>query len=634
MAVLTVNNLSKSFGTRLLFDGVRFEVDAHDKVGLVGVNGCGKTTLLHIVTGAETADGGTVAFGRDIRYSTMEQNVQNTKSSLYDACLAAFRPLIDMENELNAIDDQLSLAPSASDPVRLLARMQTLRERFEDEGGLTYKSRTRAALLGLGFTEGELQKPLEEMSGGQRNKAQLAKVLLSNSQLLLLDEPTNHLDISAIAFLEDYLRGYNGALVVISHDRYFLDRVTNKTMELKNGRLIVSSGNYSRHLEMQSSNQEILRRHYNNTQKEIRRIEGIIEQQRRFGRERNFITAASKQKQVERLKATLVAPEKENEGIHFHFTAREVGGNDVLICEDLSKSYEKPVFTGVDLHIRRGERVFLLGSNGCGKTTLLRTVMGLEYPDSGSVRFGAHVHPGYYEQHMSSLNGENTVISEIWDAYPRLNNTQIRGALAAFLFRGDEVDKRIDMLSGGEKARVQLLKLMLSGDNLLLLDEPTNHLDISSREALEQALEDHEGTMLIVSHDRYLINRLADRILAFSEHGLKEYIGGYDDYVEALSVFEEESEKDEVKENDYKAKKKKQSALNLASGEVKRAEGKISQAESELQELNRDLAENAADYTKAQRLVKEAEAKQKEIDILYEKWEDAQKKLDELQNES
>lgn len=633
MAVLTVNNLSKSFGTRLLFEGVRFEVDAHDKIGLVGVNGCGKTTLMHIVTGSESADGGTISFSRDTHYSTMEQSVQNTKSTLFDVCLSAFKPLIDMEAEINAIDDKLSLSPA--DPLPLVARMQTLRERFEDGGGLTYKSRTRAALIGLGFTEEELSKPLEEMSGGQRNKAQLAKVLLCDAQLLILDEPTNHLDIAAIGYLEDYLRSYNGAIIVISHDRYFLDRVTNKTMELKNGRLIVSDGNYSRHLELQSSRQEILRRHFNNTQKEIRRIEGIIEQQRRFGRERNFITAASKQKQLERLKETLVAPEKDTDGIHFHFTAREVGGNDVLICEDLSKAYEKPVFSHVDIHIRRGERVFLLGANGCGKTTLLRSIMGLEFPDSGSVRFGAHVHPGYYDQHMSSLRGDNSIISEIWDAYPKLNNTQIRSALAAFLFRGDAVDKRIDTLSGGEKARVQLLKLMLSGDNLLLLDEPTNHLDISSREALEQALEDHEGTMLIVSHDRYLINRLADRVLAFSDQGLKEYIGGYDDYVENLSASQNEIEKESLKEkdNDYKAQKKKQSAINFAAGEIKRIEENISTAESEVQELNLSLAACAADYSKTQQFMKLIEEKQNEIDMLYDKWEDAQKKLEALQSD-
>ncbi len=632
MALLTVNNLSKSFGTRTLFENMRFEVDAHDKIGLVGVNGCGKTTLFHILTGAEGRDSGTVSFGRDVRIVTMEQNVSDTRKSLYEATLSVFSSLIDIEAEINAIDDALSLSPD--DPMALLSREQVLRDKFTLSGGLTYKNRTRSTLLGLGFLPDELDKPLETMSGGQRNKAQLARILLSESKLMLLDEPTNHLDIDAITYLEDYLLAYRGAFIVISHDRYFLDKVTNKTMEIKNSRVIISGGNYSRHLQLQSSEKEIQRRHFTATQREIRRIEGIIDQQRSFGRERNFITIASKQKQIERLKESLIEPEKEPEGIHFHFKAREVGGNDVLFCEDLSKAYEKPVFRDVNIHLRRGERVFLLGSNGCGKTTLLRIIIGQEYPDKGSVRFGAHVHPGYYEQHMSSLNDKNTVLSEIWDAYPKYNNTQIRSALAAFLFRGDDSDKSIALLSGGEKARVQLLKLMLSEDNLLLLDEPTNHLDIASREALEKALEEHDGTMLIVTHDRYLVNRLADRILVMGEDGVKEYIGGYDDYLEAKKSLTENNEDPSIKPapktNDYALQKKKQNEINLATGEVRRIEEKIGAAEKELSDIHEAMAISATDYSRIQQLSENAEKVQNQIDTLYSQWEKAQQKLDEL----
>ncbi len=635
MALLTVNHLSKSFGTRTLFEDVCFEVGARDKLGLVGVNGCGKSTLLHMLTGKESRDAGTVFFARDVNLVTMEQSVVNTKQSLFEATLAVFSALIDMEAEIESIDDALSLSPA--DPLPLLAREQSLRERFEAGGGLTYKSRTRSTLLGLGFSEEELGKPLEEMSGGQRNKAQLARILLSNANFMLLDEPTNHLDIDAIAFLEDFLLAYRGAFIVISHDRYFLDKVTNKTIEIKNGRAICSAGNYSRHIELQSSEKEVLRRRYVATQREIRRIEGIIAQQRHFAMERNFITIASKQKQIERLKETLVAPEKEPEGIRFHFKARETGGNDVLFCEDLAKRYEKTVFQNVNIHLRRGERVFLLGANGCGKTTLLRIIIGEEEPDRGEVRLGAHVHPGYYEQHMRSLHEGNTVISEIWDEYPKYDNTQIRSALAAFLFRGDEVKKSIATLSGGEKARVQLLKLMLAEDNLLLLDEPTNHLDIASREALEKALEEHEGTMLIVTHDRYLVNRLADRILVLSENGISEYQGGYDDYLSAKKEALARSDKDAksgTKQNSYAQQKKLQNEINLAAGEVRRTEEKIAHAESELSAIQENMALYAADYARVQSLFEDEKKKRLEIEALYEKWEEAQRRLDQLQGEA
>jgi len=478
------------------------------------------------------------------------------------------------------------------------------------------------------------------MSGGERNKAQLAKLLLSGAELLLLDEPTNHLDIQSVTWLEDFLKSYAGAFIVISHDRYFLDRVTNRTLEIKNGRLTATNGNYSRHVELMSTRNEILRRHYANQKKEIHRLEGVVEQQRRWGQAHNFITAEAKLKQIERLKAELVAPEKDTSSIHFKFSAKEAGGNDVLMCEELSKSYDKPVFKNASMHIRKGERVFLLGPNGCGKTTLMKIIMGLERQDSGTVRLGAKVQPGYYEQTMTSLDPNSTALEEIHNAYPRMDLTQVRSALAAFLIRGDEVFNEIGALSGGEKARIQLLKLMLSGANLLLLDEPTNHLDISSREALEAALEDYEGTMLIITHDRYLVNRMADRILYMEEDGLTEYIGGYDDYLEAIArrpqpPAEAASPKAE-KPNSYKAQKERQSILNRAAGAVRRAEERIAAAEQELEDINQKLASPAvaSDYVKSAELAKKADDKQAEIDALYSQWEQAQQALDELCEES
>ncbi|MBE5785164.1 MAG: ABC-F family ATP-binding cassette domain-containing protein [Clostridiales bacterium] len=641
MPVLAAHHISKSYVERLLFKDVSFEIGEKDKVGLVGVNGCGKTTLFRILLEQEQADEGSIFKNRGASVVSMAQSIGERQESLYEVTLEVFSHLVKMENAMEEVNHALDSA--AGDALEMLIRRQTsLRERYEDSGGLTFRSRTRAALLGLGFTEAELHKPLYEMSGGQRNKAQLARVLLSGANLLLLDEPTNHLDIDSIAWLEDYLRSYNGAFIVISHDRYFLDAVTNRTMEIKNTRFYVSEGNYTRHTELMADEQEMLRRRYLNTQKEIRRIEGIVEQQRRWGQEHNFITAASKQKQADRLRATLVAPEKDTSSIRFRFHADEVGGNDVLVAEGLKKTYEKPIFRDADLHIRKGERVFLLGPNGCGKTTLLRILMKKERPDAGSFYFGAKVRPGYYEQNMTGLNDAFTALEEVREAYPRMDDTAIRTALAAFLFKGDDVHKELGLLSGGERARVQLLKLMLSGSNLLLLDEPTNHLDIASREALERALEEYDGTMLIVTHDRYLADRLADRILYLTESGMDEYIGGYTDFLEekarrdALRAPQQVlTEAPKEQKNDYKARKERQSAINRAEGEARRAEERIAKAEKELSALEEELArpDVASDYVKAGKLAKAAEEKRTAIETLYAKWEETQAKLEALLEE-
>ncbi|MBQ3108086.1 MAG: ABC-F family ATP-binding cassette domain-containing protein, partial [Clostridia bacterium] len=482
MALIAAHNLKKSFGTRTLFEDVTFELAPKEHAGLVGVNGCGKTTLFRILAGQESPDAGQVALNREAKISYMEQMELDLDRSLYGSALDAFAHLMEMELQLEEVNRKLTEGEGDLDA--LIRRQHSLQTRYEDGGGLTYRSRTRATLLGLGFTEAELEQPLSTMSGGQRSKAQLARVLLSGANLLLLDEPTNHLDIDSVNYLEDFLSSYPGAFIVISHDRYFLDKVTNRTLELENRRIESTNGNYSRHLELKASEREVALRHYQRTQREIRRIYGIVEQQRRWGQAHNFITAESKLKQAERLKATLVEPERDPESIRFHFTAREPGGNDVLMGENLKKSYgEKHLFHDVDLLIKKNERVFLLGPNGCGKTTLLRILTGREEPDAGTHRLGAKVQPAYYDQNISQMDPENTALQEVWDAYPRMRHTEVRNALATFLFKGDEVEKKIATLSGGEKARIQLLKMMLSGANLLLLDEPTNHLDIHSREA-------------------------------------------------------------------------------------------------------------------------------------------------------
>ena len=639
MPLLSVNGLKKSFVTRVLFDGLSFEIEKNDHIGFIGVNGCGKSTLFRILEGKEPYDEGVVSIPHDTVIGTMEQTVTEEDVPLYDYVLSVFEPLMNIERELDSVNARLE---SSEADEKLIARQHTLRERFEDGGGLTYRARTRSTLMGLGFTQEELEKRVSLFSGGQRNKAQLARVLLSNANLLLLDEPTNHLDIKAIEWLEDFLSGYRGAFIVISHDRYFLDRVTNGIFELKDLKLFKSKGNYSRHMELRSTARELERKRYLQTMKEIKRIEGMVEQQRRWGQEHNFVTAFHKQKAADRLRETLVEPERDSASIHFTFKAKEGGGNDAAVAKGLSKSFgNKLVFRNVDMLVKKGEKVFILGDNGCGKTTLLNILSGRMRPSGGVCYLGAHTEAAYYEQTMTGLDPENTVLQEVWDKYfNTISHKDIRNALGAFLFRGDEVEKKIGLLSGGEKARVQLLKLMLTRANLLLLDEPTNHLDIASREALENALDEYDGTVIVVTHDRYLVNRLADRILHMTADGMKEYIGGYDDYLEALKNDPQKERQEEKKISanalDYKEKKALKSELTKAQTAVSRAEKAIADAEQELENVNAELAKPyiASDYKKAGELSKSADELHARLDRLYKEWEEAEERLAELKTEN
>lgn len=626
MIVLSGNDISVSFGGETLFHDVNFRLEENGRAGLVGVNGCGKTTLMHVINGRQEAETGGISKAAGIKIGCMEQYViRDDNITLYDEVLEIFRPLIDAENELADIAVAIDTGDHSE---QTLSRQMQLQERFEREGGLTYKSMTCSALVGLGFSEEDFGKPISVMSGGQKSKAQLAKLLLSGSNILLLDEPTNHLDITACEWLEKFLTEYKGAYIVISHDRYFLDKVTDTTFEMENKTLREYKGNYTRYLELKSEAREAQQRVYDRTLKEINRIEGIVEQQKRWGQEHNFITAASQQKQADRLKETLEKPEDLPEAIKFTFRAKEGGANDVLIAKNLSKSFDGTVvFANAELDIKKNTTTFILGENGCGKTTLLKILTGEYQADSGEYKFGNNIQFGYYDQAQTDLDPSNTVIDEVWDRYPKMTQTQVRSALAQFLFKGDDVFKNVGKLSGGEKARLSLLKLMLSKANMLLLDEPTNHLDIHSREALENALASYGGTLLIVSHDRYLINKLADRIVWLGKTGTVNIDGNYDRYIElkeakAQSEQAEQAKAAEGKKNDYKERKERESTLRKLSGALKRCEQAIDEIGLKTAELAQQMSqpEIAADYEKTSALAQEIEALKEKEEALTAEW--------------
>lgn len=626
MIVLSGNDISVSFGGETLFHDVNFRLEENGRAGLVGVNGCGKTTLMHVINGRQEAETGGISKAAGIKIGCMEQYViRDDNITLYDEVLEIFRPLIDAENELADIAVAIDTGDHSE---QTLSRQMQLQERFEREGGLTYKSMTCSALVGLGFSEEDFGKPISVMSGGQKSKAQLAKLLLSGSNILLLDEPTNHLDITACEWLEKFLTEYKGAYIVISHDRYFLDKVTDTTFEMENRTLREYKGNYTRYLELKSEAREAQQRVYDRTVKEINRIEGIVEQQKRWGQEHNFITAASKQKQAGRLKETLEKPEDLPETIKFTFRAKEGGANDVLIAKGLSKSFDgTAVFTNAELDIKKNTTTFILGENGCGKTTLLKILTGEYQADSGEYKFGNNIQFGYYDQAQTDLDPSKTVIDEVGDRYPGMTQTQVRSALAQFLFKGDDVFKNVGKLSGGEKARVSLLKLMLSKANMLLLDEPTNHLDIHSREALENALASYGGTLLIVSHDRYLINKLADRIVWLGKTGTVNIDGNYDRYIELKEAKAQSEQAVQVKvaegkKNDYKERKERESTLRKLSGALKRCEQAIDEIGLKTAELAQQMSqpEIATDYEKTSALAQEIEALKEKEEALTAEW--------------
>ena len=630
MAILTVNNIKKMFGTDVIIQDITFEVQKGDRIGLVGINGSGKTTLFKVLNGEYTADEGTFTPARETSIGYMEQHVcRDMEKPAFDEVMTVFAPLLNMEAEIEVLTTKISEMPENLN--ELIEKQAELNDRFIADGGLTCRNRAKSTLIGLGFAPEQIYAPIGVLSGGQKAKIQLAKMLLGESNLLLLDEPTNHLDIPSVEWLEDFLKNYNGSYIVISHDRYFLDAVTNRTFEIENTHLTEYKGNYTKYLQLKEENRLAMQRVYDNTQREIKRIEGIIEQQKRFNQERNYVTIASKQKSIDRLQATLEKPEDDPDTIKFQFKASQRGGNDVLEAEELALSFgDHRLFKNVNLDIKRGEKVFLIGPNGCGKTSLLKVLLHIYKQTFGDFRFGANIDIGYYDQAQGNLDESKTVIDEIWDLHPYMTQTQVRSALAVFLFKGEDVYKPVKGLSGGERARVLLLKLMLSKANLLILDEPTNHLDIGSCEALENALLGYDGTLFVVSHDRYLINKLADKIYYLTPSGTTLYLGNYDAYLEARqkqeaakAAAEAENENAVPKANTvYKQKKERASEIRKRRAALSKCEREIEAAEAEIDTLNGQLSnpETASDYEKMMEITNKITEQKALADSLMNDW--------------
>ena len=634
MIVMQTNQLTKSFGVNEVLKGINLTVQDRHRVGLVGSNGSGKSTLLKILAGKDHYDGGTLSMTRGLRigYHTQLDDL-TSPLTVWQEMETCFEDTFRMEEKLREMEARMG-ETHESDPegfARLSEEYTRLTDRFEEEDGYAWRSRLQGVLTGLGFTSAQYEQTVASLSGGERTRLKLGKLLLAKTDLLLLDEPTNHLDLNSMQWLEDYLRAYKGAVVVVSHDRYFLDAVCNSIAELSFGRIEQYEGNYTRYLKLREEVMVRRMKEYTLQQKEIAREEAIIAQFRAYNTEAAHIKAKSREKRLNMIERVDKPVEEHN--VYFRFHAGRGTGNDVLMCENLSKSFgARQLFHDLNLHVRAGERLALLGANGVGKTTLLKLLTGRERPDTGEVRFGSGVEVGYYDQQQEGLSPDKTVLDEVWDDFPRMEQTPIRNALAGFLFTGDDVLAPVSTLSGGERGRVLLTKLMLRQDNFLILDEPTNHLDMDSREMLETALLGFEGTILTVSHDRYFINRIADRVLVMEPDGVTEYLGNYDDYLEKLAqknAPEEELAPQKTKTALREEKKREKAAIEAARREKARIanlETQITDLEEQMTKLEIEMSDPEAyqDNARAQSMNKRYNDLQKKIADLYEEWEQAQ----------
>lgn len=629
--ILSCQHIKKTFSDQTLFSEVSFHIEEREKAALVGANGTGKSTLLKIIMGEQTCDSGEIILskGKTIGYLAQHQEL-NGSQTIYDTLLEVKQDIITMEQNLRQLE--LDMKHNTGEKLEELMEQYTrLSHRFELENGYAFKSEINGVLKGLGFDESEYAKEVATLSGGQKTRVTLGKLLLQNPDILLLDEPTNHLDLNSINWLETYLLNYSGAVLIVSHDRYFLDRIVTKVIGIENGTCISFSGNYTAFHEKLSMIREAQYKAYVNQQKEIQHQEEVIARLKSFNREKSIKRAESREKALEKVEV-LEKPQELDVQMRLHLTPRILSGNDVLTIEDLSKSFDKEqLFQNVNIEIKRGEHVAVIGNNGSGKTTLLKIINELVPADTGTVRLGSKVQIGYYDQEHHVLHKEKTIFQEISDDYPTLTNTEIRNVLAAFLFTGEDVFKPIQALSGGERGRVSLAKLMLSEANFLILDEPTNHLDIYSKEILENALNHYSGTLLYVSHDRYFINQTATRILDLEGGNFVNYIGNYDYYLEkhlqnpTVSSNEEGAKEENISETklDWKTQKEEQARIRKRQNDLKKTESQIEQLEAKDQEIDEELTKEEVftDVAKCMALNKEKLDIANQLETLYELWE-------------
>ena len=639
--ILSCQNISKAFVENQVLKNVSFHIEDHEKAAIVGINGAGKTTLLRIIVGEMTPDDGQVVLAKDKTLGYLAQNsTVDTSHTIYEELLSVKADLLRLEEKIRECENNMKHADG--DALEDLMKQYTsLTHAFETGGGYLYRSELVGVLKGLGFTEDEFSKPVATLSGGQKTRVALGRLLLQNPDLIILDEPTNHLDMTSIAWLETYLLNYKGAVLIVSHDRYFLDRIAGKVIEIDQSKATTFMGNYSDYAVKKEQLRVAAWNAYMNQQRDIKHQEEVIEKLKSFNREKSIKRAESREKMLDKIEV-IEKPSEVRTDMKLTLTPRILSGNDVLTVEHLSKSFDShKLFTDVNFEIKRGEHVAIIGDNGSGKTTLLKILNGLVPADQGTFRLGSNVEIGYYDQEHHVLHSEKTLFEEISDDYPYLNNTQIRNVLAAFLFTGEDVFKRISDLSGGERGRVSLAKLVLSNANFLILDEPTNHLDIMSKEILEDALNGYEGTILYVSHDRYFINRTAHRILDLTEGQFVSYVGNYDYYLEkhdtvmaaieanapqnadADSAVAAKAAESEVK-LDWKAQKEEQARLRKKENDLKKCEEKIAELEARISEIDTEMSDPAigTQVAKLQELSKEQAACQEQLEKLYEQWEE------------
>ncbi len=629
--ILSCNNIEKSFDGNIILSKCSFIANEHEKIAVVGINGAGKSTLLKIIMKELPADSGDVIIAKDtsIGYLAQHQDV-SSENSIYEELLTVKKEILDMERKMRSLELQMKTL-AGEELESALKTYTNLTHQFELQNGYACKSEVTGVLKGLGFTEEEFGKSISTLSGGQKTRVSLGKLLLSRPDIILLDEPTNHLDIGSITWLENYLSNYNGTVIIVAHDRYFLDKVVSKIVEIDKGKVTVFSGNYTDYANKKAMLRDAELKQYINQQREIKHQEEVITKLRSFNREKSIRRAESRQKMLDKIEV-LDKPDGPDKTMRFCLEPKVLSGNDVLTVEGLSKAFgSRMLFENLDFQIKRGEKVAIIGNNGTGKTTIFKIINCLIPPDSGEIFLGSKVNIGYYDQEHHVLDMDKTIFNEISDAYPNLTNTEIRNVLAAFLFTGEDVFKLIGDLSGGERGRVSLAKLMLSEANFIILDEPTNHLDIQSKEILEDALNDYTGTVLYVSHDRYFINRTATRILDLEGQTLTSYLGDYDYYLEKheqLSEGTTQAVKNETgsisaSKEDWKSRKEEQARKRKLENDIKKTEEKITETEQKIEELNEVLTKEEV-YTvpeKCMEVQKDLDAASEVLNKLYEEWE-------------